>query len=354
MNSPTHPSMVLASAATGVVEHIARNGGDPASILSTTSIQPEDLNDPINELSLEQFCHLFTEAAKQTDNRNFGLHFGAHFKPKNLGAIGYVALSSPTLAAALRNMEVYFPAHQQLSSFGVIKDDDVLWLSYKINDPRIIERRQDAELSMGMFLNIFRHALGQSWSPLEVRFEHKKYGPGDEHEAVFGAPVLFGRRTNAIGFRMTDLELPMPDPDPYLFAIVEQFLKSRCQLHGNPEHFADEVRNQIMLNLSSTPPTILEIAHLFGVSENDFQNQLRAHKLSFKTLLRAAKEELSLHYLRNPNIPLTEISMLLGYSELSAFSRAFRSWTGVSPQKYRRIQISSLTPKTVTRVESTH
>ena len=109
-----------------------------------------------------------------------------------------------------------------------------------------------------------------------------------------------------------------------------------------------------MLNLSSTPPTILEIAHLFGVSETDFQNRLRAHKLSFKTLLRAAKEELSLHYLRNPNIPLTEISMLLGYSELSAFSRAFRSWTGVSPQKYRRIQIYSLTPKTVTRVESTH
>ena len=64
MNSPTHPSMVLASAATGVVEHIARNGGDPASILSTTSIQPEDLNDPINELSLEQFCHLFTESFK--------------------------------------------------------------------------------------------------------------------------------------------------------------------------------------------------------------------------------------------------------------------------------------------------
>ncbi|MDP7557737.1 MAG: AraC family transcriptional regulator [Nitrospinaceae bacterium] len=346
MDLPHQSSTVLASAATGVVGQIIKNGGDPESIFSTTSIQPEDLGDPINELSLHQFCHLFTEAAKQTANENFGLHFGAQFKPKHLGAIGYVALSSPTLATALRKMEIYFPAHQQLSSFGVIKEGDILWLSYRINDPGIVDRRQDAELSMGMFLNIFRQALGENWSPLEVRFEHQDPGLNKEHENIFSAPVLFGRRTNAIGFRLVDLESNMPDPDPYLYAIVENFLESRQQIHNNPEKFADAVRNQIMLNLSTTPPTLIEIARLFGVPESDFQNQLRAHQLSFKTLLRAAKEELSLHYLNNPDIPLTEIAMLLGYSELSAFSRAFRSWTGMNPQKYRRIYITSISPRT--------
>lgn len=138
----------------------------------------------------------------------------------------------------------------------------------------------------------------------------------------------------------------MPEPDSYLYAIVEVFLKSRHQLHNSPEKFADAVRNQIMLNLSTTPPTLTEIAHLFDIPETDFQNQLRTHQLSFKTLLRAAKEELSLHYLNNPDIPLTEIALLLGYSELSAFSRAFRCWTGVSPQKYRRIHSASINPIT--------
>ena len=122
--------------------------------------------------------------------------------------------------------------------------------------------------------------------------------------------------------------------------------QSRCQLHESPEKFADAVRNQIMLNLSSTPPTLREISRLFDISETDFQNQLRANKLSFKTLLRSAKEELSLHYLKNPDIPLTEIAMLLGYSELSAFSRAFRSWAGVSPQRFRRSLTPPLSPKT--------
>ena len=83
-------------------------------------------------------------------------------------------------------METYFPAHQGQSSFGLIRDDDMLWLSYRINDPQI-GRRQDAASSMGMFLNVFRHALGL-WCPLEIRFEHANPESHQEHEALFGAP----------------------------------------------------------------------------------------------------------------------------------------------------------------------
>lgn len=346
MNTITAPSKVLASAATGVAELIAANDGDVDSIFGSTSIRLEDLESPIQELSLEQFCRLFNEAASQTGNNNFGLHFGAQFEPKKLGAIGYAALSSPTLSAALRNMEMYFPAHQEQSSFGLIQDSDILWLSYRILDPRISERRQDAELSMGMFWNVFRQALGSDWSPLEIRFEHAKPEYGSEHESVFGAPVRFSRRTNAMAFRRSDLDVRMPDQDPYLFAIIEPFLKTRCELHDNPETFASIVRNQIKLNLSTAPPTLSEIAHLFGLSERQFHHELHVHGLSFHGLLRAAKQELSLHYMDDPDIPLTEIALLLGYSEQSAFSRAFRKWTGMSPQCYRRTHKNTVRPTT--------
>lgn len=346
MNTIAEPSKVLASAATGVVSLIEANGGDVDSIFGTTSIHLDDLDSPITELSLQQFCLLFTEAAKQTGNDNFGLHFGAQFEPKKLGAIGYAAISSPTLSAALRNMEFYFPAHQNQSSFSLIQDSDILWLSYRILDPRIAERRQDAELSMGMFWNIFRRALGCDWSPLEVRFEHTKPSNGAEHEKVFGAPVLFGRRTNAMAFRRCDLDAIMPDQDPYLFSIIEPFLQSRCKLHDNPETFASIVRNQIKLNLSTTTPTIPEIARIFGLSECQFQHELDLHRLSFQDLLRAARQELSLHYINDTEIPLTEVALLLGYSELSAFSRAFRNWTGMSPHRYRRTHKATPRPRT--------
>ena len=347
MNKNPNPSKVLASAASGVIPLIEANHGDVDSIFGHVGIDSKDLDNPTNELELGQFCRLFTEAASRTGNDSFGLHFGSDFEPRRLGAIGYVAISSPTLAAGLRHMETYFPAHQEQSSFGLIHDEDMLWLSYQINDPRINDRRHDAELSMGMFLNIFRHALGPHWCPLEIRFEHCKPGDGQEHEKIFGAPVRFGRRTNALAFRPADLDTRMPGADPYLFSVVEAFLKSRCELHTNPETFAATVRNQIKLNLSTTVPTIAEIAHLFGLNDSEFQHELKAHKLSFKGLLRAAREELSLHYMGDRDLPLTEVAMLLGYSELSAFSRAFRNWTGMSPQRYRRSHKQPPKPHTV-------
>jgi len=347
MNNINASSKVLASAASGIVPLIIDNQGDADAIFGRTGIHFKDLDNPTNELDLGEFCRLFSEAANQTGNENFGLHFGSDFEPRRLGAIGYAAISSPTLAAALRNMETYFPAHQEQSSFGLIRDNDMFWLSYQINDPRIDSRRQDAELSMGMFLNIFRHALGSNWSPLEIRFEHNRPTNPKEHERIFGAPVLFGRRTNALAFRRSDLDARMPDADPYLFSIVEAFLQSRCQLHANPENFAATVRNQIKLNLSTTVPTIAEIAHLFDLSDTEFQQELNTHRLSFKVLLRAAREELSLHYIDDHDLPLTEVAILLGYSELSAFSRAFRNWTGMSPQRYRRTRRHSPQPHTI-------
>jgi len=335
-NAISAPSMILASAATGVVDLIEKMHGDPDRILGRTSIKPEDLDSPYTELMLPDFCTLFEEAAIQTGNEKFGLLFGEKFKPRHLGAIGYAAVSSPTLAAAIRNMETYFPAHQGQSSFGLIRDSDVFWLSYRILDPRVESRCQDAELSMGMFLNVFREALGDDWSPLEVRFEHEAPDNGYSHERVFGAPVRFGRRTNAFAFHRSDLDARMPNQDPYLFSIIEPFLRSRCEISRNPEDFATTVRNQIKMNLGEVPLTIAEVARIFGVPDQSLQRQLRDHGVTFQQLVNAARKELAIHYLDESDMALTEVAHCLGYSELSAFSRAFRAWTGMSPQRYRR------------------
>lgn len=335
------PSKVLASATTGAADLFARLGGDADAIFGRTGIAIDEVADPVHELNLGQYCALFEEAAKATDNETVGLEFGRHFQPRQLGAIGYAAISSPTLSAALRNMETYFPAHQNQTSFSLIHDSGVLWLSYHILDDRIPDRRQDAELSLGMFCNIFRSALGPNWSPLEVRFEHEGPNHPGHHAAVFGAPVQFGRRTNAFAFRRRDLDARMPDADPYLFSVIRPFLEQRCQKLEAPEDFATIVRDQIKMNLGSTEPTPAQVARILGFSDNAFRKALKQHGISFNDLLKAARQELAMHYLADADMPLTEIAFNLGYSELSAFSRAFRNWAGMSPQRYRRLRVQS-------------
>ncbi len=334
------PPRVLASAADGVIEQIRGCGGDVERIFSRANIRVNDLDSPFNELDLGGFCRLFEECAQQTQNERFGLQFGANFKPRQLGAIGFLATSSPTLSAALRNMEQYFPAHQGQSSFSLIQSADMLRLDYRILDPRIECKSHDAELSMGMFLNIFREALGKDWVPLEVGFEHDVVGAAHCHEAVFGAPVKFGCHSNTLAFRRSDLDAIMPGCDPYLYSVIESFLKNRSEMCDDPVDFSAVVRHQIKLQLSEASLTANEIARILGLSSYTFQRQLKDHGLSFRDLLRATREELALHYLQYIDMPLTEVAAKLGYSELSAFSRAFRSWTGMSPQRYRRNRLS--------------
>jgi len=338
-DAAVRPSKVLASAATGVADLIGRCGGDPDSVFRSAMIRHEDIGDPLNELKLGQYCRLFEEAARQTGNEHFGLMFGSKFKPRQLGVIGYVAVASPTLQAGLGSMIRHFPVHQDFTSFEVIGDadhEDLRWLCYRIIDERIENREQDAALSLGMFCNIFREALGESWRPFEVRFEHECKGNKSDFERFFGAPVRFGRRTNAIGFHRDDLESAMPAQDPYLLSVVESFLLSRTSSLSAPEDAASVIRNEIKLHLGETEPSFSTIARMLGKSENSLRKTLRQNGLRYQDLLRSARRELSLHYLHDQERPLTDIAFSLGYSELSAFSRAFRNWTGSSPQKYRR------------------
>ncbi len=337
MSDVIAPAKVLSAAADGAAALFAQNGGCLDRIFGESGICEGALENPVSEINLAQYCKMFEIAARQTRNDNIGLQFGQHFLPQQLGMLGYAAISSPTLAAGLRNMELFFPAHQEQTRFGLIQDDGILWLSYRIIDPRIDDRRQDAELSLGMFCNVFRAALGPDWAPLEVCFEHARPEGAPEHEMAFHAPVQFNRRTNAIAFRRRDLDARMPTHDPYLFSMVKAFMESRSRTSEDPQDFAALVRDEIKMRLGSAIPTLSEIAAILGMPGPSFQKRLRSHGLSYNDILRAARHELALHYMDDPDIPLTEIALNLGYSELSAFSRAFRNWTGMSPQRYRRV-----------------
>jgi len=106
------PAKVLAAAATGSVSLFHKYGGDTDRIFGRAGLRINDISSPLEELNLQKFCNLFEEAAQSTGNSNIGLEFGQNFTPKKLGMLGFAAISAPTLAASLRTLEKYFPAHQ--------------------------------------------------------------------------------------------------------------------------------------------------------------------------------------------------------------------------------------------------
>jgi hypothetical protein len=104
--------------------------------------------------------------------------------------------------SAIENLVGLFHYHQESSVMQLGKTElGLMRLSYQITAAQIVERRQDAELSLGMFLNVIREACGEAWSPEEVYFEHPRPEAWKEHEEAFGAPCYFSQKTNALVFR---------------------------------------------------------------------------------------------------------------------------------------------------------
>jgi AraC-like DNA-binding protein len=332
---PTAPG-VIASSATGIVSWIERLHGDIDRIFGHAGIAPEMAGSPTLVIDLKSFCRLFEESARTTRNDNFGLWFGIKFEPRDLGLWGYAALSAPTLGSALSTLVELFPLHQQSSSMRLMRDaSGLMRLEYRIETPAILERRQDAELTLGQLVSFMRAALGMRWSPEEVQFEHPRPEGWRDHEEAFGAPVSFSRASNALLFNASILTIPMPTHDARLMVAMRHCLQQIAGRNDLRASVTDQVRAAVRARLAEGVPALDAIAAELRLAPGHILRELTFDGLTYMGLVECARRDLALTYLRQRQLSLSEIAFLLGYSELSAFSRAVRRWTGSSPRAVR-------------------
>ncbi|WP_323113618.1 AraC family transcriptional regulator [Pseudomonas guariconensis] len=326
---------VLSAAASGLEGFVTGVGGDIDLILGRAGVNPESLRQPTLSLPLTNYCQVLEEAARQAHCDNFGLHYGLQFQPQALGLLGYVGLFSNTLEEALRNFAAAFPYHQHDTLIRLVDCGESYRFDYQVRHSAILERRQDAELTMGMALNLIRHVLGKDWAPVAVSFEHARPQDWRVHQQAFGAPVYFDRGCNSMLVPKADLkDQRMPERDANLLFLVQDVLQ-RLGAHDQRRNLLDEADAQVRLALSGGEPCLERIAQALELSSAGLQRHLREAGLSFSQLVERVRRELAVHYLRQPKRPVSDLAGLLGYSEASAFSRAFRRWFGVSPRQWR-------------------
>ncbi|MEI9915341.1 MAG: AraC family transcriptional regulator ligand-binding domain-containing protein [Methylovirgula sp.] len=234
---------------------------------------------------------------------------------------------------AVKNLAHYFPLHQSGTRTRLFAHDGLLHLEYQIVDGRIARRRQDAELTMGMFTNVFRHCLGRGWAPEEVHLEHAAPQAPDAHEHAFHAPVFFGRGSNRLVFRDDQLDRPMQGADPQLLSLLRASLTRVAQT--TQLAFKDRLTGEIRAHLAIGDVKFADIAAALKMSQSTLLRHLEDENIGFARLVEQVRREQARAYLAQRHIAVSEIALLLGYSEISAFSRAFKRWEGVSPNQYR-------------------
>lgn len=333
--------MISLAAATGLVEAIEAAGGDIERVLRPLHLDRKRLVDAHGFMPCADFARLLEEAAAVTGDDCFGLHFGARFNPKDAGPLAYVILHSPTIGVAIANAGRYLRVHNQGARVAYAREPPLAYLQHALAGVPAELRRQHAEYSLAVALRTVRLMAGSTWSPLEVQFEHKAPADTSEHVRVFAAPVTFGCATNAFVVDLDFAERQIPAADARLYPILTQYLDDMLAAMPPEDTFPATVRRAIGEALGQGKPGLTEVARGMSLGARTLQRRLTEAGIDFKTLVDDTRHRLALRYLADPNKTPTEIAYLLGYSETSAFNRAFRRWTGSTPLQHRRGKLRS-------------
>ena len=328
--------MISLSATAGLTEAIEAAGRDADQILSTVGLDRAAVADPHGFIPSIAFARILEEAARATGDPCFGLHFGERYHPKDVGVLAYVVLNSPTMAAGFENVARYLRLHNEAATVTFVRGPRWAYLRHMLADIPLQSRRQHSEYSMAVGLGTIRLMAGSDWAPVEVQFEHQAPSQTSEHLRVFGAPTTFGRSHNALVIERDFCDRQVPGADRRLYPILERHLERLLEELPPEGHLLASVRKAIGESLRHGDPSLPQVARRVAMGTRTLQRRLRDSGVDFKALVDDTRHRLSLRYLRQRRNTLTEVAYLLGYSEVSAFNRAFKRWTGSTPSDFRR------------------
>lgn len=310
-------------------------GKDTAAVLSEAGLTVEHVDDPAVRLEVHTQIRVLDLAARELQDEFLGFHLARSFDPREIGLLYYVMASSEHLADALRNAERY----SRINNEGVclhFRSDraTVIALDY-VSVERSSDRHQ-IEFWLTALVRICRQITDTRLAPRKLTVRHYRDSTPAEYKSFLGSDVEFGSDADEIVFPEYLASLPVVGADTYLNKLLRQYA-DEALADRQPE------RGSVRANVERVIPQLLphgkaktsEVARHLGLSGRTLSRSLSAEGLTFSEILEDFRAALARRYLRDPELPVSEISWLLGYREISSFTNAFKRWTGMNPRQFR-------------------
>jgi len=325
---------LLASGARILYRLIERNGVDPHWVFREAGLDPALLDDPRARFRVENARAAWREAARLIDNPCFGLQAAEVWRPTDFHALGYAFLASRTLRTAIERIVRYNAVVDPVVFFEDALDETQLRLTYRIDRPDLPDIPALEDARWGVVLGLCRGAYGPGCDPLEVAFTHAAPACQGDYFALFRCPVRFNAPVAELVFDRALVERPLPAANRELARANDSILRGYVdQLAA--DDLVSRAKTAILDHLPSGAPSAAVIAKDLYLSARTLQRRLAEAGTAYSDVLDAVRRDLAEQYIADPNRSLSEISYLLGFSELSGFSRAFRRWTGRPPSAGR-------------------
>jgi len=295
-------------------------------------------------LSLSEFVALLEAGGRQYRRSSTAWNAGLRFEWPLENDLGRAVLGCRSLGTAFHWICHYFPLIQDAASLRLDVDREWTTLSYRIIDPTIWPRHEDAMSTLGIYANLLRTAASDAWSQVQVTVEAEQQDIGVDLESVVNGSVVYGGQANSLRFPTGIINAPLslaPPCDPALFKRLSaelSRLKRSIPISERTRHMIYREMHEGCINQE-------HIARQLGVSSRTLRRRLSEQGWSFQALLDECRMQFASHEFRTRRrISLSDVALRLGYSEHSTFSRAFSRWAGMAPQEYRRSLSASRAP----------
>jgi len=325
---------LLASAARILWRLLERHNIDPNHVFREVGLDPDHIRDPRARYADTKTRAAWQLAARLIDDPCFGLMAADVWRPTDFHALGYAFLASRTLQTAIERIVRYNSVVDSVVHFETTLDETHLHLTYRITDPDITEVAALQDGRLAVVFGLCREAYGLDFSPDEVRVTHPAPSCRGDYFGLFRCPVRFDAPQPQLVLDRALAETPLPAASRELAVANDAVLADYLRTLDGGDVVA-RVKVAITERLPSGTPSADAVAKDLFMSARTLNRRLSEAHTSFSETLEAVRRQLAEHYIIDPALTLSEISFLLGFSEQSAFSRAYRRWTGQSPSAVR-------------------
>jgi len=331
----TTSPLVAASSTLALVHYLDCQGVlDLPTVERIVGFSRDELADPDLRIPADNHYRLWEHAEAVTGDPAVGLHAGQVIDPDRMGLVGHVFFNCDTLGEAVTQ---YVRLHRLINesvTLGFERTGEQAILTWQADSPAHY-CRQDMDRTLAASLCRTRHFIHPSITAEWAEIAHPEPSYAEEYRKLLGGPVTFGRSATRLAFSSRHLSHPIPHRNPYVYSAVLKQVNAVLARLQTRRTFGRKIRRLISRQMSTERIDADTLAKQCHMSRQTLYRRLKKEGLGFHELVEEVRKDKALRYVASDHYALGEIAFLLGFSELSAFSRAFKRWTGMAPAQYR-------------------
>lgn len=327
--------MTSAALLLGSVEAAEELNGDLAPSLEYSGINREQIVSGEGYLPLHQVVMFLNHAAEHLQCDSFGLLVAKHQPPARFAMIGQLIRFCPTLGEAIEDGITFSILNSQYSDWELHPLQGSVSLVRQVRTNLDLSLHQIQTLALALTYKAMNGICQRRIALTQVTFSHSPPQQPERAKQFFGAPILYDQPFASLVIPEDELSSAIPTADANVYQLLKSHLQDLIQASDAEPTLEQRLRRELRQTVGSHRCTLGAIAQNWGVHERELQRRLKASGTSFRLLLNDVRQELAEQYLRNSSISVLELSDMLGYSNASAFSRAFKASAGISPDHWR-------------------